>query len=58
MLLFGNGFRGLISDVIAVEKRESAFLIDETMLQIGSDQARLWVTIEPIHKQILRIYIS
>jgi hypothetical protein len=38
MLLFGNGFRGLISDVIAVEKRESAFLIDETMLQIGSDQ--------------------
>ena len=58
MLLFGNGFRGLIPDVITVEKRVSAFLIDETMLQIGSDQDRLWVAIEPIHKQILGIYIS
>jgi putative transposase len=39
-------------------KRVSAFLIDETMLQIGSDQAWLWVAVEPIHRQILGLYIS
>ena len=39
-------------------KRVSAFLIDETMLQIGSTEAWLWVAIEPIHKQILGVYIS
>jgi transposase-like protein len=32
-------------------KRVATFLIDETMLQIGSDQAWLWVAVEPIHKQ-------
>jgi putative transposase len=39
-------------------KRVSAFLIDETMVQIGSDEAWLWIAIEPIHKQILGVYIS
>jgi putative transposase len=39
-------------------KRVSAFLIDETMLQIGTDEAWLWVAVEPIHKQILGVYIS
>jgi putative transposase len=37
----------------------SAFLIDKTMVQIGSaDEAWLWIAIEPIHKQILGVYIS
>jgi len=37
----------------------SAFLIDETMLQIGPEAAWLWVAVvEPIHKQILGVYIS
>ena len=39
-------------------KRVSAFLIDETMVQIGPDQAWLWVAVEPIHRQILGVYIS
>src|SRR5215211_3262695 len=39
-------------------KRVSAFLIDETMVQIGSDQAWFWVAVEPIHEQILGVYIS
>lgn len=39
-------------------KRVSAFLIDETTLQIGSSEAWLWVAVEPIHKQILGVYIS
>jgi putative transposase len=36
----------------------SAFLIDGTMVQIGSDEAWLWIAIEPIRKQILGVYIS
>jgi putative transposase len=41
------------------KRRVSAFLIDETMLQIGSsNEAWLWVAVEPIHKQILGVYIS
>ena len=28
------------------------------MIQIGSDEAWLWVAVEPIHKQILGVYIS
>lgn len=39
-------------------KRVSAFLIDETMLQIGSEGAWLWIAVEPIHRQILGVYIS
>jgi putative transposase len=39
-------------------KRVSAFLIDETMLQIGSGDAWLWVAVEPIRKQILGVYLS
>ena len=39
-------------------RRVSAFLIDETMLQIGPNEAWLWVALEPIHKQILGVYIS
>ena len=36
----------------------TAFIIDETMIQIGSDYAWLWVAIEPVHKQVLGVYIS
>lgn len=39
-------------------KRVSVFLTDETMLQIGSDQARLGIAVEPIHRQILGVHIS
>lgn len=39
-------------------KRVCAFIIDETMVQIGADQAWLWIAVEPIHRQILGVYIS
>ena len=39
-------------------KRLPAILIDETMLQIGPEEAWLWVAVEPIHNQILGVYIS
>ena len=41
-------------------KRVSAFLIDETMIQIGDTKAWLWVVaVEPIHRVVLGgVYIS
>ncbi len=39
-------------------KRVSAFVIDETVIQIGSQQYWLWFCIEPIHSSVLGIYIS
>jgi putative transposase len=38
--------------------RVTAFIIDETVLQIGSDYAWLWVAIEPINRQVLGVYVS
>ena len=32
-------------------KRISAFIIDETVIQIGSQHFWLWICIEPLHKQ-------
>jgi transposase-like protein len=59
MSLYGNGFKDLIPRRIYHCRRVSAFLIDKTMLQIGFGQAWLWIAIEePIHKQILVVYIS
>ena len=39
-------------------KRVSAFIIDETVIQIGNQHFWLWFCIEPIHSSVLGIYIS
>jgi putative transposase len=39
-------------------KRISAFIIDETAIQIGSQHFWLWFCIEPVHYSVLGIYIS
>ena len=39
-------------------KRVTAFIIDETVIQIGSQHFWLWFCIEPIHRSVLGIYIS
>ena len=39
-------------------KRVSAFIIDETVIQIGSQHFWLWICIEPIDKSVLGIHIS
>jgi putative transposase len=39
-------------------KRVSAFIIDETIIQIGNHHYWLWICIEPVHKSVLGIYIS
>ena len=40
------------------KSRITAFIIDETQIQIGSNEAWLWVAIEPIRRTILGVYIS
>ncbi len=39
-------------------KRVSAFIIDETVIQISNQHFWLWICIEPIHSSVLGIYIS
>ena len=39
-------------------KRVSAFIIDETVIQVGNQKYWLWFCIEPIDKSVLGIYIS
>ena len=39
-------------------KRISAFIIDETIIQIGGQHFWLWICIEPVHRSVLAIYIS
>ena len=40
------------------KKRISAFIIDETVIQIGNQHFWLWICIEPVHKSVLGIHIS
>jgi putative transposase len=39
-------------------KRVTAFIIDETVIQIGNPHFWLWICIEPIYRSVLGIYIS
>ena len=39
-------------------KRISAFIIDETVIQIGNQHFWLWFCIEPVYSSVLGIYIS
>lgn len=39
-------------------RRVSAYLIDETQVQIGHDEAWVWVAIEPVHRTVLGVYVS
>ena len=39
-------------------RRVSAFVIDETVIQVGDHNFWLWICIEPVHKSVLGIYIS
>ena len=60
MFLYGIGFRDLVgsSQIYDKRKRVSAFIIYETILQIGSQHFWLWICIEPLHSSVLGIYIS
>ena len=46
------------SNVYNKHRRVSAFIIDETIIQIGKQHFWLWICIEPIYRSVLGIYIS
>ena len=58
IFLYGTGFKGFAEYPIYKRKRVTAFIIDETVIQIGSQHFWLWICIEPVHRTILGIYIS
>ena len=58
MLLYGIGFRDLLLASFTEGKKVSAYIIDETVIQIGNRQYWLWMCIEPIHSSVFGIYIS
>ena len=39
--------------IYSKRKRVSAFIIDETVIQIGNQHFWLWICIEPVHRNIL-----
>ena len=53
-----NWIQGFGSLQIYKRKRVSAFIIDETVIQIGNQHFWLWLCIEPIHSSVLGIQIS
>jgi len=58
VLLYRIRFRRLVSYPINDKrKRVSTFIIDETVIQIGSQHFWLWMCIEPIHSSVLGIHI-
>ncbi|MGN6559789.1 MAG: DDE-type integrase/transposase/recombinase [Candidatus Nitrosocosmicus sp.] len=44
--------------ISSTKTKVSEFIIDETLIKVGSELIWLWVAIEPIHRQILHIDIS
>ncbi len=59
MFLFGTGFKSINLKNISSKKRMiSEYIIDETLIKVGSQYIWLWVAIEPKNKQILALTIS
>ena len=58
MSLYGIGYKGLVLAIFTEGKRVLAFIIDETVIQIGNNHYWLWICIEPIHKSVLGMHIS
>ena len=56
--LYGIGFRFGSYQIYNKRKRVSAFIIDETVIQVGNQKYWLWFCIEPINSSVLGIYIS
>jgi len=55
---FWNWIQRFGSCQIYKTERISSFIIDETMIQIGSQNFWLWICIEPVHSSVLGIYLS
>ena len=44
--------------IISRKRRISEFIVDETLLKVGSEYVWLWVAIEPENRQILALFLS
>ena len=55
--LFGAGFRDSILTSFT-KGRVSAYIIDETVIQVGNQHFWLWFCIEPVNSSVLGICIS
>jgi hypothetical protein len=55
--LFGTGFKDLILTSFT-KGRVSAYIIDETVIQVGKQLFWLWFCIEPVHSSVLGIFLS
>jgi putative transposase len=55
MYRFGSGFRNFIikRHHQPAKKQVSEYIVDETILKVGSEFIWLWVAIEPENKEIL-----
>jgi transposase-like protein len=60
MLQYGIGFKERFGScqIYNKHRRVSAFIIDETIIQISNNHHWLWIAIEPVYKSVLGIYIS
>jgi putative transposase len=59
MFPYGIGFRNTSQrKYLLLEKKIAEFIIDETLIKVGSEYVWLWVAIEPWHKLILGFNIS
>jgi putative transposase len=59
MFLFGIGYKSTNprKKVSTKRKRIAEFIIDETIIKVGSSFIWLWIAIEPIDKEILNQHI-
>ncbi|HZH38855.1 MAG TPA: hypothetical protein VEX17_02200, partial [Bacillales bacterium] len=44
--------------ILSKKRKINGFVIDETLIRVGSKYVWLWVAIEPKHKQILQVDMS
>ena len=60
MFQYGNGFNIIDQRKYCKGKEEKVqeFIVDETLLKVGSQYVWIWVAIEPLAKVILGIRIS
>ena len=55
----GNGFKSTnLKRITRKRKQTTEFIIDETMIKIGSNYMFIWVAIESESKEILGISVS
>lgn len=54
----GIGFKCVILERYSQRRKKvEEYIVDDTLLKVGSELVSLWVAIEPENRQILALYI-